>query len=85
MSLTIDVAPELEAYLREKAAGERRDIKTVAEALLAWAAELDSQDGRAASPGAEQWQRLERLLAGVTNDNRPQEWATGRAMGGEPW
>lgn len=37
------------------------------------------------SPLPERHARLEELLAGVTEENRPQEWVTGPAIGGEVW
>ena len=43
MTMTLDIAPEMEAYLREKAAREGQAAETVAQALLMQAIQTDAQ------------------------------------------
>lgn len=43
MTMTLDIAPEMEAYLREKAVREGQAAETVAQALLMQAIRNDAQ------------------------------------------
>ena len=44
MTITLDLEPGVEAYLREKAVREGQATETVAQALLAWAMAWEAQD-----------------------------------------
>ncbi len=44
MTITLNLGPSLEAYLREKALREGQATEDVAQALLAWAVEREAQD-----------------------------------------
>ena len=46
MTMTLDIAPEIEAYLREKATREGQAAETVAQALLMQAIQTDAQSRR---------------------------------------
>ncbi len=43
MTMTLDIAPEMEAYLREKAARQGQAAEVVAQALLMQAIQTDAQ------------------------------------------
>ena len=51
MTITLDLAPEVGAYLQEKAAQEGRNAETVAQGLLAQAAAWEAQDRAGAVEG----------------------------------
>ena len=44
MTITLNLEPGVEAYLREKAVREGQATEAVAQALLAWAMEREAQD-----------------------------------------
>lgn len=44
MTITLNLEPSVEAYLREKAVREGQATEAVAQALLAWAMEWEAQD-----------------------------------------
>ncbi len=44
MTITLDLEPGVEAYLREKAVREGQATEAVAQALLAWAMAWEAQD-----------------------------------------
>jgi len=44
MTITLNLEPGVEAYLREKAVREGQATEAVAQALLAWAMEWEAQD-----------------------------------------
>ena len=51
MIITIDLAPQVEAQLREKAAREGRNAEAVAQAVLAQALEWEAQERAEAAAG----------------------------------
>lgn len=51
MTITLDLEPGVEAYLREKAIREGQAAETVAQALLAWAMAWEAQDQTEALEG----------------------------------
>ena len=44
MTITLNLEPDMEAYLREKAIREGQETEAVAQALLAWAMDWEAQD-----------------------------------------
>lgn len=46
MTITLDLTPELEAYLREKAARDGQGTEAAARALIAQARDRETADGR---------------------------------------
>ncbi len=44
--MTLDIAPEIGAYLREKAAREGQAAEAVAQALLMYAIQIDARSGQ---------------------------------------
>ena len=51
MTITLDLEPGVEAYLREKAVREGQATEAVAQALLAWAMAWEAQDRAEALEG----------------------------------
>lgn len=51
MTITLDLAPEVEAWLREKAARDGREKEVVAQAVLAQALEWEAQERAEAAEG----------------------------------
>ena len=51
MTITLDLEPGVEAYLREKAVREGQATEAVAQALLAWAMAWEAQDQAEALEG----------------------------------
>ena len=54
MTITLDLEPDVESYLREKAAQEGQDEEAVAQALLAQAAAWNARDHAEAVEGVRQ-------------------------------